>query len=49
MVKMALAVAVARVWERSQGLGQAGLLLLRRLGARGLARSVSTGEVPEKV
>ncbi|XP_064345418.1 2-oxoisovalerate dehydrogenase subunit alpha, mitochondrial isoform X2 [Camelus dromedarius] len=36
---MALAAAAARVWEPSRGLGQVGLLVLRRLGARGLARS----------
>ncbi|XP_035950795.1 2-oxoisovalerate dehydrogenase subunit alpha, mitochondrial isoform X2 [Halichoerus grypus] len=37
---MAVAAAAARVWGSSRGLGQAGLLLLRRLGARGLARSL---------
>lgn len=44
---MVMAAAVARVSGLSRGLGQVGLLLLRRLGAAGLARSVSnwsTGE-----
>ncbi|XP_022281079.1 2-oxoisovalerate dehydrogenase subunit alpha, mitochondrial isoform X3 [Canis lupus familiaris] len=36
---MAVAAAAARVWGSSRGLGQAGLLLLRRPWARGLARS----------
>ncbi|XP_057567188.1 2-oxoisovalerate dehydrogenase subunit alpha, mitochondrial isoform X2 [Hippopotamus amphibius kiboko] len=36
---MAVAAAAARVWGLSRGLGQAGLLLLRRPGARELARS----------
>uniref|UniRef100_A0A8B9Y1Z3 2-oxoisovalerate dehydrogenase subunit alpha n=2 Tax=Bos TaxID=9903 RepID=A0A8B9Y1Z3_BOSMU len=36
---MAVAVAVARVWRPSRGLGRTGLPLLRLLGARGLARS----------
>ncbi|XP_059988440.1 2-oxoisovalerate dehydrogenase subunit alpha, mitochondrial isoform X3 [Lagenorhynchus albirostris] len=36
---MAVAAAVARVWGSSRGLGRVGLLLLRRPGARGLARS----------
>lgn len=39
---MAVAVAVARVWRPSRGLGRTGLPLLRLLGARGLARFVST-------
>lgn len=38
---MAVAAGAARVWGTSRGLGYVGLLL-RRLGARGLARSVST-------
>ncbi|XP_010847641.1 PREDICTED: 2-oxoisovalerate dehydrogenase subunit alpha, mitochondrial [Bison bison bison] len=40
---MAVAFAVARVWRPSRGLGRTGLPLLRLLGARGLARSVSSG------
>nr|XP_036869889.1 2-oxoisovalerate dehydrogenase subunit alpha, mitochondrial isoform X3 [Manis javanica] len=36
---MALAAAVAKIWGPSRGLRQAGLLLLRWSGARGLARS----------
>ncbi|XP_032469151.1 2-oxoisovalerate dehydrogenase subunit alpha, mitochondrial isoform X4 [Phocoena sinus] len=36
---MAVAAAAARVWGSSRGLGRVGLLLLRRSGARGLARS----------
>ncbi|XP_072632896.1 2-oxoisovalerate dehydrogenase subunit alpha, mitochondrial isoform X3 [Canis lupus baileyi] len=36
---MAVAAAAARVWGSRRGLGQAGLLLLRRPWARGLARS----------
>lgn len=39
---MALAVRAARVWGRRRGWGQAGLVLLQRLGVRGLAVSVST-------
>lgn len=41
LTKMAVAAAAARVWGSSRGLGRVGLLLLRRPGARGLARSVS--------
>lgn len=41
LVKMAMAAGAARIWGPSRGLGYVGLLL-RRLGARGLARSVST-------
>uniref|UniRef100_G3RDZ3 2-oxoisovalerate dehydrogenase subunit alpha n=1 Tax=Gorilla gorilla gorilla TaxID=9595 RepID=G3RDZ3_GORGO len=36
---MAVAIAAARVWRPNRGLSQAALLLLRRPGARGLARS----------
>lgn len=39
---MAVVTAAARVLGSSRGLGQDGLLLLRRLGVRGLAISVST-------
>ncbi|XP_014651650.1 PREDICTED: 2-oxoisovalerate dehydrogenase subunit alpha, mitochondrial isoform X1 [Ceratotherium simum simum] len=39
LAKMAVAAAAASVWGPSRGLGQAGLLLLRRTGVRGLARS----------
>lgn len=42
LAKMAVAAAAARFVGPSRGLGQAGLLLLRRLGDRGLPRSVST-------
>ncbi|XP_058282262.1 2-oxoisovalerate dehydrogenase subunit alpha, mitochondrial isoform X2 [Hylobates moloch] len=36
---MAVAIVAARVWRPNRGLSQAALLLLRRPGARGLARS----------
>lgn len=43
LVKMALAAGAAMVWGPTRGLGRASLQLLRRLGTRGLAVSVSTG------
>ncbi|XP_064149769.1 2-oxoisovalerate dehydrogenase subunit alpha, mitochondrial isoform X3 [Loxodonta africana] len=39
LAKMAVAVAATKFWGPSRGLGRAGLLLLRRLGARGVACS----------